>query len=520
VRRRSLIAVIVAMLLMGLWAAAAHADSLVYMKEGEVWISHGDGSDARQVTGATNFWSWPTEDDAGNILAAGGQGGINAGVEDTPGSEIYRFNQQGAELSAPQETPGSMSTVACPTYPPESLRVAPDGLHYAYHSFFCGEEIVQVGTVGGQGFTSSDYMSEFVFPYWVDNSSFVISRGGVGLLGSECERSTGLDCEWWTHEVGEEKNFGYPWFGDEASSATGFDGTAVSRDGTKFASVEDDAVEWGGAARNVELRIWSAAGAPGAANNGEVPMPTFKCQISLPPDPNTTIWYYNAGPTFSPDGTRLAFAEPDGVHIANVSNLDSCASVTAPLVIPGATQPFWSAADEAVDAGYQPPGGSRGGSGTAGGSVQIQTPAPDRKLPTIAALAVTPRRFAVAAGRSARASAARGATIHYSLSEPARVAFDVLRLSTGRRKGHRCVPATKGLRKAPHCVRTKTAGSWTAKSVSGANSLPFPGQLGRRKLKPGRYRLEGTPTDAAGNVGKPASAPFTVLRSGHRHRRH
>jgi hypothetical protein len=55
-----------------------------------------------------------------------------------------------------------------------------------------------------------------------------------------------------------------------------------------------------------------------------------------------------------PDGTRLAFAEPDGVHVANVSNLSNCASVTAPLVIPGATQPSWSAADEAANAYVAP----------------------------------------------------------------------------------------------------------------------------------------------------------------------
>jgi hypothetical protein len=348
-------------------------------------------------------------------------------------------------------------------------------------------------------------MSEFVFPYWVNNSSFVMSRGGVGLFGTECEPSTGVYCEWWTHEVGEEKNYGWPWFADETSSASGFDGTAVSRDGTKFASVEDDAAEWSGAARNVEIRLWSAGGAPGTVNNGNVPMPTFKCQINLPADPNTTIWYYNAGPTFSPDGTRLAFAEPDGVHIANVSNLDSCPS-SAPLVIPGATQPFWSAADEAANAGYQQ-------TGSGSGTQKAQPPARDRTAPRIAALTVTPRRFAVAtrSPRSARASTAKGATIRYSLSEPARVVFDVERVSSGRRKGHRCVRATRALRKAPHCALKQSVGSLTGNSVSGANSLPFSGQIGHRKLKPGHYQLLATPTDAAGNKGASASAQFTVV---------
>src|SRR6185437_13421308 len=91
-------AALVAAVVTGLvvWVAPiASADSLVYMRDGEVWIAHADGSDAKQVTGQANNWSWPTEDDAGNILVAGGQGGVRAGVEDTPGSEIYRISQQG-----------------------------------------------------------------------------------------------------------------------------------------------------------------------------------------------------------------------------------------------------------------------------------------------------------------------------------------------------------------------------------------------------------------------------------------
>ena len=86
-RCATLIASVVTVLVVWM-APSASADSLVYMRGGEVWISHADGSGAKQVTGQPNNWSWPTEDDSGNILVAGGQGGVRAGVEDTPGSEI------------------------------------------------------------------------------------------------------------------------------------------------------------------------------------------------------------------------------------------------------------------------------------------------------------------------------------------------------------------------------------------------------------------------------------------------
>jgi hypothetical protein len=188
----------------------------------------------------------------------------------------------------------------------------------------------------------------------VSNSVYVMSRGGDPGLGA-CDPAHGsFSCEWWAREVGQQLDYGYPWSADEGSSATGFDGLAVSRDGTKFASIEDDAADWLGAAHNVELKLWSASGVPDAANE-TVPAPALKCQIDLPADPDSTLWFDDAGPTFSPDGTRLAFAEPDGVHVADVSNLDDCGSITAPLVLPGATQPFWSPAEEAANAGHPEP---------------------------------------------------------------------------------------------------------------------------------------------------------------------
>jgi hypothetical protein len=485
-----------------LFVSAAHADSLVYVKDGNVWISHGDASNPRQVTPGANTWSWPTEDDAGNILAAGGHESISAGVEDTAGSEIHRMNQQGTELSSPQQTPGSMSTVSCPTYPPVGLRVAPDGQHYVYHSWFCDHNIVELGTVGGQGFTSSDYIEDMVFPTWVDNSEYVVSRGGDPGFGT-CDPGTGhYTCEWGGRTIGQQVDYWYPWFADTASSATGFDGEAISRDGTKFAVVEDDGADYLGAAQNVELRLFTAAGAPGPSND-TTPAPTLKCTLTLPADPESTLWYDNAGPSFSPDGTKLAFAEPDGVHIAGVANLNSCGTVTAPLVIPGATQPSWSAADEAANAGYVAPGGNGGG-----GSATI-----DKTAPVLGSLSISPKRFAV--GKSSTALSARkkrapkGATVRYTLSEPARVSFAVERFTKGHKKGRACKAKGHGR----PCVLIVRMATITRAGLSGANQLAFSGRLGSRKLSSGSYRLVVQAVDAAGNrTAKAQTVKFTIVR--------
>src|SRR5438034_3280488 len=118
--------------------AAAQADSLVFIKGGEVWLSRADGSGARPVTSAPNHWAWPSEADDGAIAVAGGAARVNPGGTDSDGSsEIYRLSQAGAQLAPPVNTPGSNSSPACPTYPPSSVRISPDGTRVAYDAFHC-----------------------------------------------------------------------------------------------------------------------------------------------------------------------------------------------------------------------------------------------------------------------------------------------------------------------------------------------------------------------------------------------
>ncbi|MEA2473411.1 MAG: hypothetical protein QOE06_1326 [Thermoleophilaceae bacterium] len=45
-----------------------------------------------------------------------------------------------------------------------------------------------------------------------------------------------------------------------------------------------------------------------------------------------------------------------------------------------------------------------------------------------------------------------------------------------------------------------------------ANSFRFTGRLNAKALKPGAYRLTGTPIDIAGNTGKPVTASFKILK--------
>lgn len=141
--------------------------------------------------------------------------------------------------------------------------------------------------------------------------------------------------------------------------------------------------------------------------------------------------------------------------------------------------------------------------------------APDKTKPVASGLNVVPDLFAAFAGRgpsvlASRKKPRRGATVRYRLSEPATVSFTFERAVKGRKKGRRCVPRRH---KGRPCVRyRRLRGSFTDSGKAGGNSFRFSGRLKRKPLKPARYRLVGTPRDAAGNRGKAVRTKFRIVK--------
>jgi hypothetical protein len=66
--------------------------------------------------------------------------------------------------------------------------------------------------------------------------------------------------------------------------------------------------------------------------------------------------FTSASPTVTPDGSRLAWAEKDGVHCANTSDLGSCSAVADGLLVAGAAYPFFGKADMSATAGVSQTG--------------------------------------------------------------------------------------------------------------------------------------------------------------------
>ena len=87
---------------------------------------------------------------------------------------------------------------------------------------------------------------------------------------------------------------------------------------------------------------------------------------------------------------------------------------------------------------------------------------------------------------------ARGTRLRYTLSEDASVVLKVQRVVSGRR------------------IRYRGVGTLRRSGTGGPNRTRFTGRIGRRALRPGRYRLVITATDAAGNRSAPKTTRFRI----------
>ena len=296
--------------------AAAHADSLVFVKGGRVWISHADGTGAHTVTSTTNNWAWPSQADDGSVFAAGGAARVNLGGTDSDGSsEIYRLDQFGTQIGTPLTTPGSSSSPACPTYPPTSLRVSPDGRRAVYDAFNCDYRYPFLHDLGSGQFSS--FATDYSRPQWLDDTHVLITHvgptfGNASFAVYDTVAKTG-------HGPTDD-----PYMTDRQATA--------SRDGSRVAVLEDDGPDYLDGAHHADILIYSTTGQ-------DVTQPTLKCTLTL--DPSAIANFDAASPAFSPDGSRLAWAQTDGIHSAITSNLDDCGSVTDRLLIGGGAYPFF-----------------------------------------------------------------------------------------------------------------------------------------------------------------------------------
>lgn len=299
--------------------AAAHADALTFVKGGEVWVGQVDASGAHQVTTAPNNWAWPSLADDGTVVVAGGQERVNPGGTDSDGStEIYRFNQGGGQIGGTIDTPGTNSSPACPTYPPKSLRVSPNGQKVAYDAFTCDTTLQYMEDFATGHFAA--FAPDYYEPMWLDDGHLLITHIGA----------TFGNAAYAIYDIATADGHGPPddpYLDDRRAVA--------ARNASKVAMLEDDPLLSGNGAASADFVLYATTG-------GDVTLPVQKCKLAL--NPANISNYSIASPTFSPDGSLLAWAENDGIHMATTANLDDCASLAPRLVVPGGAYPSFGKA--------------------------------------------------------------------------------------------------------------------------------------------------------------------------------
>jgi hypothetical protein len=165
--------------------------------------------------------------------------------------------------------------------------------------------------------------------------------------------------------------------------------------------------------------------------------------------------------------------------------------------------------------GSSTPGGGGGGQKPGGGSANPSVF--DVIPPAFLGASITPRAFVVGSqptaefGR-AKATAATGTKIVYNLSEAATVRMAVERKLEGRRVRGKCVRRTRGNRKKRRCARYVEKGALVRRGAKGISVIPWTGRIGRRVVKPGRYRMSLVAVDAANNRSAPRRMFFRVKK--------
>ena len=330
--RNTLKAAVGAACALALVPAAASADSIAYIKDGNVWIADPDGSGQYQVTDDANeqirYYS-PSQADDGTIVAAQGE-------------EIVRLQQNGKVLSRFNPAPVPNSVGSTSDGVPVDLAVSPDGTRVAYTFYSTGCPVgVSCGARGVVTYSWADRASdpaEFGWSYnvrspeWVTDNR-IITTGGYGRHANFDSPDGGVDdfVNWWGD-------------GEDVSDAE------ITRQGDRIAYLRS----YG---ERTHLALYAVQG---------------DARTEVPPAPATEGGCHSGAdatlddPTWSPDGEKIAFADAAGVEVLETPRAAPCDGPPTQVVLPGASEPDWGPANvnpgprETRPPHYPPACGKRG----------------------------------------------------------------------------------------------------------------------------------------------------------------
>lgn len=349
-RLRTTAALVVALALAA--AAPAAADSISYLKGGDIWLTTADGSRQLQVT-TSGIYSYASQADDGTFIALTGE-------------RLHKLSRDGTVL-ADFDTPVSDGPKKGPNenyfmgpYEPE---ISPDGKLVSYSYAWYHERFdhtcncIRYGTDSGTAITYPDRQTSWdefggpltgwMFASWMSNDTLLRSYAGrafaeeavvnrVGPGKGDDDMISWLDSTFDMDEVYQLR-----------------DGE-ITRKGDKAAFVTYDVAHHGESYRSGfnRIRIYRMTGPP-------------------PARPEACFWFDGpdeadlmSSPSFSPDGSRLVWQYGGGIAVADIPDLSGgCQSPTTfnDLVSAG-TQPDWGPADVPAASGPDsgPPPGPKG----------------------------------------------------------------------------------------------------------------------------------------------------------------
>ena len=303
--------------------AAVQADSIVYVKRGDVWLAKPDGTGARALTRngtPRKPYRSPSQSDAGTIVALEGK------------RTLHVLNRRGKRLQRPRSITGA----PMPPYDPRALdvRISPGGKHVAFTIWLvvrnqdpdpnkpAGEDLgTQVWVTKLRNAKAINIERTPQSPSWIDNRRFLVFT--PFLYHTE---------DVWTAVVGGR---GGPWFQDlevvdplDPTDGAPLNSGELTRAQDKLALIRGPNSTAVG--DPTSIRVYAVSGIPAR--------PVARCDLR----PASRIRY--EPPTWSPNGRALAWSEADGIWSTPIADGAGDCAAQPRRLIRGAGQPDWGPA--------------------------------------------------------------------------------------------------------------------------------------------------------------------------------